>query len=202
MPAEWTTPEQKAFLLEELVAFKWIGGKHYTKHWQTLFQKWSQRWPERLSTLPGIPDDSALTDGQKETLATAVLKRQKQLRAWMHWHAGAGQNRSANSKTATIVNDLLKPKTRTKKLWEIYSNLYYSTRIQPAIEVGTPIADVNKKIREMYENESPEIQEEVVRISEQQKKDSKKKKSQRKDESDESDDDREDVKMDPSVLRR
>lgn len=203
MPSEWTTPEQKAFLMEELVVFKHIGSKHYTKHWPTLFRKWSEKWPKRLTALPGIPDDAELADQQKETLTVAISKRHKQLRAWMHWHAGARQNRSVNSKTTSVVNALLKPKTRIKKPWEIYSKHYFSLRIQPTIPAGTPIAEVNKKIRQLFEDESAEIKEEIHALYEQQKQGLQRQRSHDKEgESDKSDDVKEDVKLDPSVIRR
>ena len=201
MPAEWTTAEQKAFLREELVLFKRIGGRHYTKHWQSLFQRWSQRWSERLTALPGVAEDAVLTPMQQKTLAVAVAARHKQIRAWMHWHAGAGQTRSANNKMVSIIKDLLKPKARAKKLWEIYSRRYYLTRIQPTIKPGTSIADINKKTRELFENETPEIKEEIRMISEQQKRDYNKS-GEQKGEPDDSDDDDEDIILDPSVLRR
>ncbi|KAF8436058.1 hypothetical protein L210DRAFT_876247, partial [Boletus edulis BED1] len=148
MPIEWTTDEQKAFLQEELVQFKRMGGRRYTK--------------------------LCLTKEQADTLSKAVLTRQQQLRRWMHWHAGAGRNRTVNNKTAKIINDLLKPKTRMKKPWEVYSKIYYKTRIQPQISAGMPIADVNKKIREMFESETAEIRVEVFRLCEEQKQDMRK----------------------------
>lgn len=203
MPSEWTTPDQKAFLMEELVSFKHIGGKYYTKHWPTLFRRWSEKWPECLTALPGIPDDADLTDQQKETLTAAILKRQKQLHAWMHWHAGAGQNCSVNSKAVSVVNALLKPKTHIKKPWEIYSKRYFSTRIQPAIPAGTPITEVSGRIRQLFEDESAEIKEKIYTLYEQQKQDHKRQGSHDEEgESDESDNSQEDIKLDPSVVRR
>lgn len=169
MPAEWTTNEQKIFLLEELVTFKRIGGRRYTKQWSTLYHKWFERWSERSIVLPDLPEDAALTAKQKDDLKKAVNQRQGQLRRWMHWHAGAGQNRSANNKTARIINELLKPKTRTKKPWEIYSRMFFKARIQPEIGTGMSITDISKKIREMFENESHDIKEQIHNITKKQK---------------------------------
>ena len=165
MPVEWTTNEQKTFLQEELIEFKQIGGRRYTKQWSTLFQKWFQRWPEHSVTLPDMPAETALTDEQKGIVTKAVVSHREQLRRWMHWHAGAGQNRCINNKMMKIMDDLLKPKMRVKKPWEVYSNMYYKMCIQPRIEAGLSIADVNKKIREMFENKTPEIKHEVYKAS-------------------------------------
>lgn len=109
--------------------------------------------------------EAALAEDHTKILATAISHRQSQLRRWLQWHAGAGANRAVNNKTVKVINDLLKPKTHAKKLWEIYSKVYYKTHIQPHIESGMAIANVTKKIRELYENESPEIKEDVRRIS-------------------------------------
>jgi hypothetical protein len=193
MPVEWTTHEQKAFLTEELVTFKQIGGRRYTKRWTTLYQKWFQRWPERSILLPDLPEDAALTAEQKNNITEAVLQRQEQLRRWMHWHAGAGQNRAANNKTVKIINELLRPKTRTKKPWEVYSNMFFKTRIQP--EIGTSgmlIADINKKIQEMFENESSDIREQVHKVSKMQKRDTKRRSKEAGDR----------LEKDPITLRR
>ena len=124
-------------------------------HWPTLFSRFFQWWPERPSAVPGVSADTPLTEDQKSSLADAVNQRQKQIRRWMHWHNGAGDNHAANNKTAKIMNGLLKSKTRVKKPWELYSKKYYTSRVQQEMEAGAPIVDVTKKIRDIFENESP-----------------------------------------------
>lgn len=127
--------------------------------------------------LPNVPADAALSEEQKDSLARAVILRQQQLRRWMHWHAGAGQSRSANNRTAKIISDLLKPKTRAKKPCEVYSKVFFKTRIQPVIGTGMSIVDINKKIREMFENESPEVKEQIHQMTKEQNKYTKRGKS-------------------------
>ncbi|KAG9316950.1 hypothetical protein JVU11DRAFT_3036 [Chiua virens] len=169
MPQEWTTKEQKKFLQDELTVFKQIGGRNYTKNWPALYQRWFRKWPERQYALPGVADTISLTAEQTKVLADAIAQRQLQLRRWLHWHAGAGESRSANAKTMKIMDNLLKPKKRTQQPWEVYSKFYYKTRIQPEISKGMSIAEVNWKIRSMFDAESLEIKEEVKRISDDQK---------------------------------
>lgn len=108
MHQEWTTEAQKKFLEEELVAFKRIGGRQYMKHWDELFKKWLLQWPERNAALFDISMSAMLTTEQTDTLSNALKNRQDQLQRWMHWHAGAGDKHSANSKTIKIMNTLLK----------------------------------------------------------------------------------------------
>ncbi|KAH0839408.1 hypothetical protein J3R83DRAFT_138 [Lanmaoa asiatica] len=203
MPIEWTTNNQKAFLEEELAAFKQIGGRNYTKHWSTLYQKWFRRWPERPLALPDVPADANLTPEQAEAVSNAVLNRQKQLRRWMHWHAGAGQNRLANSRTSKIVEELLKPKTRTKKPWELYSKVHYKTRILPELGTGLSIADRSKKIRELWENETPEVKEGIYKMCEEQKQSTTKRKGNDETGEDSNDDDDDETSpLDPATKRR
>ena len=68
------------------------------------------------------------------------------------------------------MNNLLKPKTCARKPCEIYSKIYFKPRIQPHIKSRMSIADVTKKIWELYENKSAEIKEEILQIYEKEKK--------------------------------
>lgn len=202
MPKEWTTKGQRAFLDNELIAFKRIGGRNYTKHWQPLYKRWFERWPERELVLPGCSDSATLTSDQKDVLSNAIGRRQGQLYRWMHWHSGAGEHRSANAQTARIMSDLLKPKQRVKKPWEIYSKNYYQARVQPNIGKGLSITEVNQKIQEMYENESPDIKDEIQNINDQQKKAKKRRKSYDGEEDLESNIDEDETETDPHTIRR
>lgn len=159
MPQEWTTEVQKKFLQEELKTFKAIGGKNYMQHWPALYQRWFENWPEPFAN--GMTTSSILTSEQQAARATAIERRQVQVRHWMFWHAGAGESHSANAKTTRIMNDLLKPKKRSKQPCEVYSNLYYESRIRPNIKKGMSITELKKTIRETFNSETPEIKEEI-----------------------------------------
>ncbi|KIJ18408.1 hypothetical protein PAXINDRAFT_8653 [Paxillus involutus ATCC 200175] len=134
----WTSTVQREFLIEELVLY--------------------QEVTERLSVFPNLPDDSPLTDDQATILGDAITVHQKQLRQWMQWHSGAGNNRSANKKTDSLVEDLMKPKTRVKKPWEIYVKIYYKARVKNWVATSSSIVT------------SPEIQEEINCITDEQEK--------------------------------
>lgn len=153
--------------------FKRIVGRNYTVFWTELFQKWFQRWPACNTALPGVPKSANLTAGQTETLSKAIKQRQEQLRRWMHWHSGAGDKRSANSKTSKILDELIQSKTRAKKPWEVYSKKYYQMRIKPHIRNGMSITEINQKIQEIFGNESPEISAEVQKICDEENKERK-----------------------------
>ncbi|KAF8449524.1 hypothetical protein L210DRAFT_864066 [Boletus edulis BED1] len=180
MPQEWTTEDQKSFLKEELVVFKRI------------------EWP---MVLPGVPDSAVLMPDQIKTLADAIKLRQDQLRRWMHWHSSAGDKRSANAKTAKIMKGLLQPKTRSRKPWEVYSKLYYTTRIQPHIEKGMSISEVNETIKEIFADETPEVKAEVQILCDEDQKEKKKHKTSETQSENAKSDAGEAMEIDPMTLR-
>ncbi|KIO12149.1 hypothetical protein M404DRAFT_7021 [Pisolithus tinctorius Marx 270] len=127
---EWTTPEQKKFLQDELVQYSNV----------------------------------SLTLEQDKILRDAVTKHQQQLRQWLRWHMGAGKNRAANRKTLTIIDGLMKAKTRVKKPLEIYSKIYYTLRVKPNISTDSNISSLCDQIDKKFRVEPQEIQDEVMRI--------------------------------------
>ena len=186
---QWTTPEQRQLLENELVLYMSMATpREYTRrHFASFFRKWSQTWPERAAVFPDIPLDTPLTVEQEKTLANAITNRRvvscvtltlkyvltfaKQIQQWLRWHAGAGKNRAANRKTLKIVDDLVTGKTRAKHPVEIYSKLYYPSRVKPDMACDSQdsnISGVRDQIKKWFEAESPEIREEVMRIYKEQ----------------------------------
>ncbi|KAG8214696.1 hypothetical protein J3R82DRAFT_9780 [Butyriboletus roseoflavus] len=87
----------------------------------------------------------------------------------MHWHNSAGFNCTTNNKTCRIIDNLLKNKTHTKKPCELYLNAHYKTHVLPHIKPGMLIAKVNKKICDIFDNESPDIKKEFIQLSKERK---------------------------------
>jgi len=77
MRREWTTPEQKKFLQDELVRYSSMSAKEYAWFWLDFFQQWAQCWPERAVMFPELPLDAPLTSQQHSDLAGAVTKHQQ-----------------------------------------------------------------------------------------------------------------------------
>ena len=93
----------------------------------------------------------------------------QQLRQWLQWHAGAGRNRSANRRVTDVVDDLIKANTRIKHPVEIYSKKYYTSRVKPDLDsTDTNISALRQQIERKFKSESKEIQDEVMRIHEEQ----------------------------------
>ena len=121
----------------------------------------------------------------------------------MHWHAGTGQNSLANNRTLKIIGELLKPKTCTKKPWEVYSKVHYKTRILPKLGFGLSIADHSKKIRELWENKTPEVKEVIYKMCEEQKQSTTKRKGNDNMGEDSNDNDNDKMSpLDPATKRR
>jgi len=74
---EWTTPEQKQFLQDELLWYNSMSTKEYNCHYKKFFQDWCKHWPERAITFPELPVGNQLTSEQEKTLAEALSKRRE-----------------------------------------------------------------------------------------------------------------------------
>ena len=74
---EWTTPEQKTFLQDELARYSTMSAKEYSRYWPTFFKQWAKRWPERATALLDLLLDASLTLKQEKILADAVTKSQQ-----------------------------------------------------------------------------------------------------------------------------
>ena len=62
----------------------------------------------------------------------------------------------------------MKGKTRFKQPGEIYSKIYYTSRVKPDI-VDTNISSIRDQIEQKFKAESSEIRDEVMRIHNEQK---------------------------------
>lgn len=100
-----------------------------------------------------------------------MLTLTQQLQQWLQWHAGAGKNRSANKKIMDVVDDLIKVNTHIKQPVEIYSKMYYTSRVKPEIPLDstdTNISMLRQQTERKFKTEPKEIQDEVMRIHKEQ----------------------------------
>ena len=70
-----------------------------------------------------------------------------------------------------IVDDLMKGKTHAKQPEEIYSKMYYTSRVKPnmACDSQDPkISSIRDQIKKQFKAEPQEIQDEVMRICDEQ----------------------------------
>ncbi|KAH7918387.1 hypothetical protein BV22DRAFT_1051761 [Leucogyrophana mollusca] len=176
---EWTTVEQKAFLTGEMPGWiKCIPTKNYTNFMATLCTKWFAQFSERDVWFKDVPHDQELTDEQTQLLSTKIQSRKKQLKQWMRWHTNSSRQRSADRKTLSLVDELIDPKTRTKKEWEIYSKKYYD-KVKQTVDEDLKTGDYATAghkanaarlcIEKALAEESPEVKAEIRRLYEEGK---------------------------------
>jgi hypothetical protein len=104
------------------------------------------------------------------------------------------------------MDSLLKPKTRVNHLAEIYSKIFYDSRVKPDIEAATQsdIASIRQKIEGSLKSEPQHIQDEVKRIRDEQVAAASVKKKKRATSADDDGDDDDDYSaaMDPQEIQR
>ena len=80
-------------------------------------------------------------------------------------------NRSANKKTLNVFDDLIKGKSCAKQPVEIYSKMYYASRVKPDESLDLPahnICSLRGKFEKNFKDEPQEIRDEVMRIHSEQ----------------------------------
>ena len=87
----------------------------------------------------------------------------------MRWHAGVGDSRVANNKLTRLLNDMMRPKKRASKLWEIYSKTHYISRVKGTVPAGSNIVTIRKKIEIALMNELPEVIDELKLVQAKQR---------------------------------
>ncbi|KIM55582.1 hypothetical protein SCLCIDRAFT_10945 [Scleroderma citrinum Foug A] len=100
-----------------------------------------------------------------------VLTFIQQIWQWLRWHSGAGKNWSANRKTLSIVDGLMKGKSCVKQPVEIYSKMYYTLWVKPDMPCNSKdssISSLHDQIEKKFMAELQEIQDEVMRVHDEQ----------------------------------
>ncbi|KAG0695570.1 hypothetical protein DFH29DRAFT_1005335 [Suillus ampliporus] len=169
MPAaQWTTKEQYEWLQEQLPEYIALHGKDkdYTHFWAKTHLYWFKRWPEQAALFPDIPIEITLTD-QQQAAELAAEKTHKV------------KNRGLK-KEISIFETALLPKSRTKFIEEIYMDMVYDERIKPLVKAGQEVGNIatagcrmalgQKFCKELLEDESDEVKQEVREKYNKQKK--------------------------------
>ncbi|KAG0708156.1 hypothetical protein DFH29DRAFT_994410 [Suillus ampliporus] len=181
-PAKWTTTEQYLWLQEQFPEYTAIhdGDKEYTLFWPKIYLYWFSRWPERAILFPGIPNETMLKKEQQTAETDAEDSRKARLQTWFHWRTNASKKNRGLKKDTSIFEAALVPKSRAKSAEEIYMDMVYSERIKPLIKAeqeagnistaGQRMALGRKFCKELLEDESDEVKEEVREKYNKQKK--------------------------------
>ncbi|KAJ8580180.1 hypothetical protein M405DRAFT_869666 [Rhizopogon salebrosus TDB-379] len=176
---EWTTPEQKDWLTNKLPAYEKCASKEASSarrslanFWPSIYENWEKNWTERKVLWPELDTVAHLTEEQAQVYAEALKKRQKQLRTWFSWHSNRSasrKGRAAQTSTRAVrfLRDLLRPRGgRSLTEPEMYSRLYYASRVRPTVEAiikscssttrGERLTIIRDCTRSAWENEKDE----------------------------------------------
>jgi hypothetical protein len=191
---EWTTPEQKDWLTNKLPAYEKCASKEASSarrslanFWPSIYENWEKNWTERKVLWPELDTVAHLTEEQARVYAEALKKRQKvgifvslrlllirtqQLRTWFSWHSNRSasrKGRAAQTSTRAVrfLRDLLRPRGgRSLTEPEMYSRLYYASRVRPTVEAiiksrssttrGERLTIIRDCTRSAWENEKDE----------------------------------------------
>ncbi|KIJ10011.1 hypothetical protein PAXINDRAFT_16916 [Paxillus involutus ATCC 200175] len=137
----WTSEEQCEFLSQQLGVYqKYSEKKVYGQFLPKLFEDWFQKWPERLTVFPNIPINQLLMAEQQQSISTSV-KNQKDSELYLSKVAG------------DRINDLVEA--------EVAASNVNKT-------LGALLATKRKLAKDLWENESEEVREEVDRLYKEQ----------------------------------
>ncbi|KAG2739933.1 hypothetical protein P692DRAFT_20754799 [Suillus brevipes Sb2] len=169
-PPTWATQEQQDFILtfqDEFLECKKKG--NFATFWAPFFEKWEERWPLEVSN-----DDQQLSEAQ---LAQEVAKERLAVQK-----AGRRANAAGNTIVTKLIGGIVKKekkKSRPLKATEVYSKMYYATRVQPAVKEELnamkeasdapdlkkrTIQVVRRQLASRWENETVEVKEEVANL--------------------------------------
>ncbi|KAG2124117.1 hypothetical protein BD769DRAFT_1388919 [Suillus cothurnatus] len=155
-PAEWTTPDQKAFLESKYNNFlKAQVGASVTQFWGPVFSEWFRRFPEELAIFGEAPE--VLSEEQKEAKGAAVELRQKK------------SGRSAVNAMGKTIRQMLTNKAKGTRIHteaEVFSKMRYTDDVQAQVKEsiasgsltkGEKLGAVKMMTRTAYEDASEDI---------------------------------------------
>ncbi|KAF7783269.1 hypothetical protein Agabi119p4_2645 [Agaricus bisporus var. burnettii] len=177
--------EQESFLQEKVFDYPAarLRGRQ-EKFFADLFESWFKQWSESEVQFPGADHDK-LTEQQVTHLRDCIVARKQQLRNYVYWRTDHDRRlKRTTRKEVPTLEELLNGKRakqgpRKKKLIDVYSRLYYETRMAPEVErrveATKPPGELKKgkeyhsrrmKIvqqvkKEMWDSESPEVRRQV-----------------------------------------
>ncbi|KAG1720795.1 uncharacterized protein EDB91DRAFT_1256829 [Suillus paluster] len=198
--APWTTKEQCKWLQEQLPEYTALHGskdKDYTLFWPKIHLYWFKTWPERAILFPDILVETTLTKVQETAVGDAEDAHKLQLQTWFCWRTNVSKKNRGLKKDASIFEAALLPKSRAKLVEEIYMDMVYDKQIKPLVKAeqeagnvttsGCHIALGRKFCKELLEDESDEVKQEVREKYNKQKKVKKGKSNHEDDDDDEID---------------
>ncbi|KAJ3495297.1 hypothetical protein NLJ89_g10648 [Agrocybe chaxingu] len=175
----WTTDDQREWLTEfipEFLACK----KRRTEFFPTVLKSFNEKWPIEDTATANVEGAAGGSDDNADSIAKAREKRDDQVMTWFSNHTRPITSGSGNRGVLKMTS------TRLMQSWQAYSHLMYEAKWKPIIEAvwkekvaawkeqhDTPIPDkyfnfMNNFLREKYEQETPEVLEQVEELHNEQ----------------------------------
>ncbi|KAG2141411.1 uncharacterized protein EDB93DRAFT_1105696 [Suillus bovinus] len=160
--------EQYLWLQEQFQEYTAIhdGDKEYMLFWPKIYLYWFSRWPERAILFPGIANETML-EKEKQTAETDAVDSCK------------AKNRGLK-KDMSVSEAALVSKSRAKSTEEIYMDMVYSEHIKPPVKAEQEAGNISTAgqrmalgqsfCKELLEDKSDEVKEEVRERYSRQKK--------------------------------
>ncbi|KAF8068719.1 hypothetical protein FPV67DRAFT_1448607 [Lyophyllum atratum] len=130
---KWTTDAQYEFLnsrLKDYLDVKEEKVPDYTNFWGALYTDWAAEYPENLAVFPD-KSVSDFTPEEHDQLKGAIKARRQQLQTWYRWR-GSARGRGAVAQSKVLGN--LFTTSRLPQKAEIYSKLYYQSKIADVVK--------------------------------------------------------------------
>ncbi|KAG2357827.1 hypothetical protein BDR07DRAFT_1490283 [Suillus spraguei] len=167
LPAEWTTPDQKAFLESKYNNFlKAQVGASAMQFWGPVFLEWFRRFPEELAIFGEAPE--VLSEEQKEAKGAAVELRQKKIKNWFNYRSQESGRSAVNAMGKTIWQ-MLTNKAKGTQIHteaEVFSKMRYTDDVQVQVKESIASGSLTKSeklgavkmmTRTAYEDASEDI---------------------------------------------
>ncbi|KAG1852765.1 hypothetical protein DFJ58DRAFT_884448 [Suillus subalutaceus] len=144
-PAEWTTPDQKAFLESKYNNFlKAQVGASVTQFWGPVFSEWFRWFPEELAIFGEAPE--VLSEEQKEAKGTAIDLRQKKIKNWFNY-CSQKSGRSAVNAMGKTIRQMLTNKAKGTRIHteaEVFSKMRYADDVQAQVKESIASGSLTK----------------------------------------------------------
>ncbi|KAG6849212.1 hypothetical protein H0H93_010406, partial [Arthromyces matolae] len=166
MPSKaWATPDQEALLNSRLEDYRQHRlNRLYTPFWESFFEEWENKYPERRVVFPELSPDDELSEAQEESLGKAIEKRQGQIMTWFRWHVQIKGRSAQNKKTKTLNSVIFgSSRSRLPQLTELYSDMYYDEKIAPLVKKQSPanrsesLSVIKQVTRTLWDQETSDV---------------------------------------------
>ncbi|KAG6827426.1 hypothetical protein H0H92_011848 [Tricholoma furcatifolium] len=167
---EWATPDQSAFLLEDLNRYRDCqADQSYRGFWDYKFEAWELKFPERAALFPDLGPSDALDEAQEQSLSDAIRKRQQQIISWYRWRTQKKARKAEQKKIKTMMKIIHGSRSRLPQVMEIYSDMFYDTKIAPIVKDDMPaganrserLTVIKRVTRDLWLNETSDVVEQV-----------------------------------------